>query len=276
MVPDGCGRLCCAATDIVDDEESVLPTSAEEKLGMVLELELELGDTESIEIGRIVFPSCFAGAGAAAVVDVMNVVSLGCEIDNVLDVDVDIVAATAVSTASVLINIDSSADFVFFPLPLPLALAPTLLLAPGNVTEISDGKILNVNTPGALEDTDTDTGAEDNASAAAAELDTVIGTIGARVEGASEPVIVVIDGFIDSEGGNGETAGVLVSVRGGTIIVSAAPEGEEIDEEREIELELKLGDGADGATIVVVVSLIEDEDSEEVALLSLAVDVNVV
>lgn len=126
------------------------------------------------------------------VVDVMNVVRVkDVELKSRLELE------PAVETSSVLTKTESCAEvldaapvFVFEP-PM-LVLVP--VLAPGNVTEMPDGKILNVRMPVL----DVESAAAVESASAIAEVVNVIGTIGGRDEGASEPVIVVIEGLTDA------------------------------------------------------------------------------
>lgn len=113
----------------------------------------------------------------------------------VLDVEMDLTnvvgteeTAGVGSEPSVLIKTESSAVLV--------VCALTLVLVLGKVTEISDGKILNERI--AVEVAEEASGAVDRASATA-DVDRVMGTIGPRDEGATEPVIVVIEGFNDCD-----------------------------------------------------------------------------
>lgn len=121
------------------------------------------------------------------VVDVMNVVRVkDVELESRLELE------PAVETSSVLTKTESCAEVLdtasVFVFGVPV-------LAPGNVTEMSDGKILNVRIP--VLDVESVAAAVERASAIA-EVVNVIGTIGGRDEGASEPVIVVIEGLTDA------------------------------------------------------------------------------
>lgn len=176
---------------------------------------------------------------AAGEVDVTKVVGADfVELELELELELD------VSTARVLMNTESCAVLL-------VAVVLVLVPAPGNVTEISEGKMLN-------ERISLDAGAVERASAAGL---VVMGTIAAREDGASEPVIVVMEGFV---GGvdeidpdvEREESEVVVSVFGGTTIVCAAP-GELEDE---LELELGAAEAVGSEVVDDVVSLVVAEE----------------
>lgn len=262
-----CGCRCWAAM-VIDVVIVVVVVS----VVVEVELELELGilpktkdtETDPMDIGSTVLPVpvpvpmlgaliCAAAASAADVVDVMNVVGLGRDVWR-LSCGVD----AGVEAPRVLMKIESS---------VVLGLLVLVLVA-GKVTEMSDGKMLNVRM--LVFEVEVELDSDDGAGAVeSASADTVIGTIAASVDGATEPVIVVMEGFMEDVGAeeDGFWARVVVSVVGGTTIVSAAPVERDVllELDAEVEVEPGLDDGVDGvgATIVVIDSAGVEEVWEE-------------